>query len=123
MDGLAKAGVEVDRKILSDLAVKEPDVVRGAGRARSDRRRRTGDGLSRRGSPQSRSPLSPRERIGVRESTRAMNGSRASDSGFGTDAGRREFARGPVGAGEAANLDALERIRIGELGKKGRITG
>jgi large subunit ribosomal protein L20 len=25
MDGLAKAGVEVDRKILSDLAVKEPD--------------------------------------------------------------------------------------------------
>jgi large subunit ribosomal protein L20 len=25
MDGLAKAGVEVDRKILSDLAVKEPE--------------------------------------------------------------------------------------------------
>ena len=25
MDGLGKAGVEVDRKILSDLAVKEPD--------------------------------------------------------------------------------------------------
>jgi large subunit ribosomal protein L20 len=25
MDGLAKAGIEVDRKILSDLAVKEPD--------------------------------------------------------------------------------------------------
>ena len=25
MDGLAKAGIEVDRKILSDLAVKEPE--------------------------------------------------------------------------------------------------
>jgi large subunit ribosomal protein L20 len=25
MDGLAKAGIEVDRKILSDLAVEEPD--------------------------------------------------------------------------------------------------
>jgi large subunit ribosomal protein L20 len=25
MDGLAKAGVEVDRKVLSDLAVKEPE--------------------------------------------------------------------------------------------------
>lgn len=25
MDGLGKAGIEVDRKILSDLAVKEPD--------------------------------------------------------------------------------------------------
>ena len=25
MDGLAKAGIEVDRKILSDIAVREPD--------------------------------------------------------------------------------------------------
>ena len=25
MDGLGKAGIEVDRKILSDIAVKEPD--------------------------------------------------------------------------------------------------
>ena len=37
MDGLAKAGIEVDRKILSDLAVKEPEsfavLVRHAGGA------------------------------------------------------------------------------------------
>jgi large subunit ribosomal protein L20 len=28
IDGLAKAGIEVDRKILSDLAVREPDTFR-----------------------------------------------------------------------------------------------
>jgi large subunit ribosomal protein L20 len=36
MDGLAKAGIEVDRKILSDIAVKEPDAFAAlAGHARS----------------------------------------------------------------------------------------
>jgi large subunit ribosomal protein L20 len=36
MDGLAKAGIEVDRKILSDIAVKEPDAFAAlVGHARS----------------------------------------------------------------------------------------
>ena len=99
MDGLAKAGVEVDRKILSDLAVKEPESFAAlVGHARTAVAAPAM--ASRRGSPSAAALAAlPRERIGVRGSTRAMNGSRASDSGFGTDAGRREFARGPVGAG------------------------
>ena len=28
IDGLAKAGIEVDRKVLSDLAIREPDVFK-----------------------------------------------------------------------------------------------
>src|SRR5579883_3369778 len=28
IDGLAKAGIEIDRKVLSDLAVREPDAFR-----------------------------------------------------------------------------------------------
>ena len=33
MDGMSKAGIELDRKILSDLAAREPDAFEVAGRA------------------------------------------------------------------------------------------
>ena len=96
IDGLKKAGIELDRKVLADIAVHEPQTFKGLVEAAV--RRRAG--------------LSPR-----RGACRAWEPDAM--SALELYSLKTELLHAIA---EASDLDKLEEVRIAALGKKGRIS-